>query len=126
MNQWDSYMKAAIVDDEKDLCFLLENMLRSERFNTVSINTLGEIKDKIIPMHPDLIFLDNHLPDGSGICYVPLIRKKLPQAKIVMMTAFNTENEKEKALECGADIFLLKPLSRTSIENTLHQLHFRH
>lgn len=119
-------MKAAIVDDEEDLCLLLESMLRSECFKTVSINTLGEINEKIIPIHPDLIFLDNHLPDGSGIYYVPVIRKQLPDTRIVMMTAFNTENEREAAMESGADIFLLKPLSRASIENTLDQLHFRH
>lgn len=119
-------MKAAIVDDEKDLCLLLESMLRNERFNTISINTLSEINEKIIPMHPDLIFLDNHLPDGSGICYVPVIRRQLPNAKIVMMTAFNTENEREDAMESGADIFLLKPLSRSAIESALTRLHLRH
>ncbi len=126
MDHLDRYMKAAIVDDEKDLCLLLESMLRSERFNTVSINTLSEIIDRIIPMHPDLIFLDNQLPDGSGICYIPIIRKNLPEAKIVMMTAYNAENEKEKAIQNGADIFLFKPLSRATIEHTLDQLHFRH
>lgn len=109
-----------------DLCLLLEGMLRNERLNTVSINTLSEIDEKIMPLNIDLIFLDKHLPDSSGIGHVPNIRNKLPQAKIVMMTAFNTENEREEAMESGADIFLLKPPSRSEIENTLAQLHFKH
>lgn len=126
MKQWEENRKAAIVDDEKDLCLLLESMLQREKFNTVSINTLHEIREKVIPMHPDIIFLDNQLPDGSGFRYVPMIRKELPHAKIVMMTAFNTENEKSTALSNGADIFLPKPLTRAVIAKTLETLCIRH
>lgn len=126
MSQKNEKMRAAIVDDEKDLCLLLENMLRHQQFNTISINTLQELSEKIVPLQPDVIFLDNHLPDGSGIRCIPWIRKKLPKAKIVMMTAYNNGNEWRGALENGADIFLMKPLTRSAIEETLIKLDIRH
>ena len=126
MKQRNVNKSAAIVDDEKDLCLLLENMLQKEQFKTVSINSLQDIREKVFPMHPDIIFLDNQLPDGSGFRYVPLIRKELPHAKIVMMTAFNTDNERIAALNNGADVFLAKPLTRTTIEKTLEILKIRH
>ena len=115
-------MKAAIVDDEQDLCLLLENVLRREKFNTLSINSLSEIEEKVLPLNPDVIFLDNQLPDGFGIRYIPWIREQLPKAKIVMMTAFNTDKDKAGALKNGADIFLMKPLTKSTIEETLTKL----
>lgn len=115
-------MTAAIVDDEKDLCFLLEQILKKENFKAISVNTLHEADERLADIDPNVIFLDNQLPDGRGIKYVPQIKKVLPLAKVVVMTAYNSDNDKSEALSNGADLFIQKPLSRNIIENTLRNL----
>lgn len=115
-------MTAAIVDDEKDLCFLLEQILKKENFNAISVNTLLEADERLKSIDPNIVFLDNQLPDGRGIKYIPVIKKKLPSAKVVIMTAYNSDHDKSEALNNGADLFIQKPLSRNLIENTLRNL----
>ena len=126
MIQSEKVLNAAIVDDEQDLCILLEKILKGNNFTTTSVNTLQDINKKLLPLEPVVIFLDNYLPDGSGICYIPQLKKDLPQAKIVMMTAYSAVNEEMKALKNGADLFLTKPLTKNIINNALTILHLPH
>src|SRR5690242_12900468 len=99
-----------IVDDEPDICFLLSNMLR-QRFNTVMANTLTDGLLKLRQFSPSLLFLDIHLPDGSGLDIIKGAKRDFPQLKIIMMSAYDGPKEKNKAMEEGADIFISKPLS---------------
>lgn len=125
MNENSTIMRAAIVDDEKDLCYLLKNILKKEAVDAVEINSLEEAKTELEGIHPRVIFLDNHLPDGTGIEFIPHIKKKLPDAKVIMMTAFNAAGEENLAMANGADYFLMKPLSRKIIQDTLSKIGLR-
>ncbi len=64
-----------IVEDEKDLCFLLERMLKKENLFTSSVNTLTEAKYKLNKIKPTILFLDSHLPDGSGSDFIGHVKK---------------------------------------------------
>lgn len=116
--------RAMIVDDEKDLCLLLQMMLAKESIPSNSVHTLSDA-DKALRHAPELIFLDNQLPDGLGTDFILNIKQKLPLAKIVLMTAYNSYQDVKKAFENGADAFLAKPFSRNSIQNTLDSLGHR-
>lgn len=115
-------LRAAIVDDERDLCFLLEGILRRQHFETTSVYSIHEAASVLVKVNPTIIFLDNQLPDGFGIKFIPVIKKSLPLAKVVVITAFNTDMDKNEAIENGADDFLMKPLSRAAIEQTVINL----
>lgn len=117
-----STLKAAIVDDERDLCFLLESILRRQHFEPTSIYSIREATRVLSKVNPAIIFLDNQLPDGFGIKLIPRIKELLPFAKIVIMTAYNTDGDKIEAIENGADCFLLKPLTKSLIEKTVFNL----
>lgn len=120
-----SILKAVIVDDEKDLCFLLEQILTNKNFDTTSLNTLRAASELLTKINPAVIFLDNQLPDGYGIHFIPEIKKALPDTKVVIMTAYNSEYDEKEAVANGADVFLKKPLSLRRIENTLNRLILR-
>ena len=57
---------------------------------------------------PDLLILDINLPDVSGIEAVPQIRKHAPRTRILLCTAFVTDDRVVEALRCGADGFVEK------------------
>jgi len=111
-----------IIDDEEELCMLMELVLEREHFIAESIHVLGEALHTIEKMKPDYIFLDNHLPDGKGIDFIRKMIDTCPGAKIVMMTAHNEKQLNEKALHEGASYFLHKPFNRNNIENIINSL----
>ncbi|MEO6914669.1 MAG: response regulator [Chitinophagaceae bacterium] len=115
-------MKALIIDDELDVCYLLSGILRKKELNTSYVNTLGEAEIALRTDVPDLIFLDNHLPDGYGLDFISYIKNNLPQAKIIMITAHDSAEERNRAYREGADLFLSKPFSRELIYETLEKV----
>ena len=60
-------MKALIIDDEVDICYLLGGLLLNKNMHTDYANTIAEARLALEKNYPEIIFLDNHLPDGKGI-----------------------------------------------------------
>lgn len=115
-------LKALIVDDEVDICFLLSGILRYKNFEPLYVTSLAAAekflqKDTV----PPVIFLDNHLPDGKGIDYIIRLKKSYPSVKIVMITAHDTSADREKAYENGADYFIGKPFTRDMIFDAIEK-----
>lgn len=108
-----------IIDDEKDICFLLGNLLTEKKYAVNIANTLSDGLAKLIEVKPSVLFLDIRLPDGSGLDAVSSIRKENPLLRIIMMSAYDGKNERTKAIELGADFFIGKPLNRDIINQTL-------
>ena len=111
-----------IIDDEEELCMLMELVLEREHFRAQSIHVLDNAIKIIQQLKPDYIFLDNHLPDGKGIDFIREMIEAYPLAKIVMMTAHNETKLNEKAMNEGASYFLHKPFNRNNIENIINSL----
>lgn len=59
---------------------------------------------------PDLILMDVHMPGCDGITAVRTIKKQLPHVKVVMLTAFDDDEDLFAAIKNGADGYLLKNL----------------
>lgn len=64
-----------IIDDELDICFLLSSILRKLNFRTSYVTTLASATRVLSEKKPDIIFLDNHLPDGFGVDFIGQIKK---------------------------------------------------
>lgn len=111
-----------IIDDEEELCMLMELVLDRQHFLSKSMHTLKEALGAIKDLKPDYIFLDNHLPDGKGINSIKQMIELYPQVKIVMMTAYNDKHINEMAINQGASYFLHKPFNRNNIENIIKSL----
>src|SRR6187401_808528 len=113
---------ALIIDDEEDICFLLGNVLKQKKYAVINSNTLSEGRRKLQELKPELLFLDIHLPDGSGLGEITSIRRDFPGMKIVVMSAHDGTAEKKTAMQSGADCFLSKPLNQEMIEVSIEQL----
>lgn len=115
-------MKALIIDDEIDICYLLSGLLRNKNMHTNYATTIGEATLALEKLNPELIFLDNHLPDGMGVDFIQHIKRNHPDAKVVMITAYDTAADRNNAFSQGVDYFIAKPFSREKIYQTLEQL----
>ena len=115
-------MNALIIDDELDICLLLSSILRKKNFATHSVNSISAAPMALNRDMPGIVFLDNHLPDGMGIDFIPFIKTNYPQSKIVMITAHDGPADREKALGRGADVFLGKPFTKESISTVINSI----
>ncbi|MEJ7610151.1 MAG: response regulator [Ferruginibacter sp.] len=112
-------LKALIIDDETDICYLLSRLLKQKNLDTFFVNTLSDADKALRKDQPEIIFLDNHLPDGLGMNYITHIKKNYPDIKIVMITAHDSADDREKAIKNGADYFIGKPFTSEIIYKTV-------
>ena len=115
-------LRALIVDDETDVCYLLTGILNCKNLIASHVHSITEAKLLLKQENPSIIFLDNHLPDGFGISFIEEIRKLHPSVKIVMITAYDTSQDRETAYREGVDCFIGKPFTRDIIFETLESL----
>ena len=114
--------KVLIVDDEMDICYLLSGMLKQRNFLTGFVNTLSDAVIALQNDPPAILFLDNHLPDGFGLDFIPFIKKNYPEVKVIMITAHDGAVERRQAYEGGVDLFVAKPLNRKMINDAIDKL----
>jgi len=113
-------LKALIVDDETDICYLLGSILKQKNILSVFAGSLSAV-DKALEIEQDFsfVFLDNHLSDGLGLTYINRLKTELPESCLIMITAHDTNSNREKAMRQGADFFLGKPFSKDAIFKTI-------
>ncbi|HET9744474.1 MAG TPA: response regulator [Chitinophagaceae bacterium] len=118
----DPVKKALIVDDEPDICYLLSNILRQANIQPVFAGSITEA-EKILqsPNEFSYVFLDNCLPDGLGINQVKKWKSVYPSIHLIMITAHDSYQERNKAKGDGADHFISKPFSQELILNSIVQ-----
>ena len=100
--------KLLIVEDEADACLLMARLLRYKFAQIECSYSLAEALSKAAHMQPDVVLLDNNLPDGFGIDHISAF-KNLGTAgvQVVVISALDIRSE---ALAAGADDFIGKPL----------------
>ncbi len=115
-------IKILIAEDEGDISLLLNIMLKKDDINIEHVNTLAKVTLFLRSQVADVVILDNRMPDGMGIDYLTELKNNYPETKVIMMTASTTEEDKEKAIANGADIFLSKPFTKDEIKMALNKL----
>lgn len=113
-----------IIDDETDICYLLGTLLKRRQIQSKYVNSLKEAVNLLETTEPEIIFLDNHLPDGLGVNFIGYIKRFHPVAKIIMITAHDTVADVQKAYKEGVDYFIGKPFSKESINNIMEKLEY--
>ncbi len=81
--------KILIIDDETDLCLLLKEYFLRKKYEVTISHSLSEGKDFLNKNTPDILFLDNNLPDGIGWPEAPSISATYPATYIVLVSAFH-------------------------------------
>ena len=111
--------KILIVDDEQDICYFLTTNLAKRGFITSYSNTLSDAEKKLEEDTPAILLLDNHLPDGRGIDFVPKLTTRFPDLKIIMITAHDSPQDRARAYNNGINFFLSKPFTIAAINQVV-------
>lgn len=110
-------LKILIVDDEPDICYSLSRTLSKRGFVTATSYSLADAEQQIKSSTPNILLLDNHLPDGRGIDFAKKISLRYPDLKIIMITAHDNPEDRFKAFSNGIDFFLSKPFTVNQINH---------
>lgn len=112
--------KILIIDDEKDLCLLLKSYLTQKHHEVFVSNRLQEGLEKASELRPDIIFLDNNLPDGQGWDKATLLQEEFPDMHLILMSAFKSVPWQYNQ---GSRLHILeKPLSFSTLDNALQMI----
>lgn len=111
--------RVLIIDDESDICLLLSGLLRKLGYIPTCAQYIEEGRQCLQSQQYDAIFLDLNLPDGLGFDLLPIIRKDQKNARVIMISAFDGQAERRRAIDQGADFFVGKPFTRLSVEKAL-------
>lgn len=110
--------RVLIIDDEIDLCMLIKSYLSKKNYEVHTAHSLHDGFKKLESVSPDVLLLDNNLPDGMGWKEAANIHRKFPGMNITLISAF--QMPKDLKDQIAADINILeKPISLNDIEKYL-------
>ena len=85
--------KILIIDDEVDYCMILKNYFQAKSYQVTCGFTSKECLQLLEEVHPDILFLDNNLPDGKGWNLINTITEKFPSLKIFLISAYHKNSD---------------------------------
>lgn len=104
-----------IVDDNADLCAILEEALTPLGHATQIAGDAASALRLITQGAPDVVLLDIDLPGLSGIAALPAIHAIAPAARVIMVSGTNDDVVARRALAHGAFDYVVKPVDLTRI-----------
>jgi two-component system nitrate/nitrite response regulator NarP len=101
--------KVLLVDDHPMIGAALEMLLRDTNYDLVDrARTAAEAGKQIAKLKPDLLLLDVHLPDGSGLDILLRLSRSRSRPKVILLTAGMDESQLLGASELNPDGMVLK------------------
>lgn len=106
-------MRIDLLEDDADQAALIQQWLQDEGHQVRWFQTSNELTRALHREVPDVLLLDWVLPESSGMDVLTWVRQSfLGQIPIVFLTAQESEDHIVRALQAGADDYLVKPARR--------------
>lgn len=108
-----------VVDDEKDTCLLLNQVLEREGYIVDSANSGVEALNILKKKKINLVITDLNMPEMDGLTLIREARKLKTKAKFIMMTAYGEIETYLDAINMGAFDYLNKPMEISDIRKAV-------
>lgn len=115
-------VKILIIDDNEMTRALLNLILRSDEYEVIGEADNAQTGLALAKkLRPDIILLDNVMPDANGITIIKPLKDALPDCVILMVTRTDDTDLVTEAIQSGAAGFIIKPFNTQSILETMHK-----
>lgn len=128
--EWRRIMlKTFLVEDEVVVRQMIKRMIPWEQYG---FELVGEAADGemalplILKSRPDLLITDIKMPFMDGLTLSKLVKKELPDLKIVILSGYDDFNYAKQAISIGVDDYLLKPITKNAFIERLQEIHDRY
>lgn len=109
----------AIVDDEEGIRKALSRLLRASGLDAESYANGQEFLDAAAEHRPDCVVLDLHMPGMSGLQVLRKLKAAGQRLSIVVITAHDEPETRERCIDAGACAYLRKPLEDRLLLNAI-------
>lgn len=107
-------MRIAILEDDISQAELIQAWLKDAGHSCYHAQSASEFQKNLVRESYDLVILDWELPSSSGIEVLQWIRQQFSwDLPVLFTTVRDSESDIVRALEAGADDYIIKPLSQT-------------
>jgi CheY-like chemotaxis protein len=106
-----------IVDDDQNLRRIVCHLLGEDGHKTLEARNVAEAEKILTSVRPDAILLDVMMPgvNGFDLCKKLKSRPSLGGIPVILCTARGTKEDIIRAVQCGADDYLLKPFTKDTL-----------
>ena len=122
-------LKTFLVEDEVVIREMIKKMIPWEQYG---FELAGEASDGemalplILKSKPDLLITDIKMPFMDGLTLCKLVKKELPDIKIVILRGYDDFNYAKQAISIGVEDYLLKPITKNAFIERLEEIHNRY
>src|SRR5229473_4802591 len=99
-----------LIDDDRGFSGMAAVALQREGFPVSVARSLHEARESIQKSTAELVILDRRLPDGDGLSFLSELKAQLPDAVVIMVTAYGDIASAVDAIRAGAADYLAKPV----------------
>ena len=103
--------RVLVVEDEAKVAEALRHGLESEGYEAIVSSTAADARARLHDTPFDVVLLDLGLPDGDGLQVLTHMRKRGLDARVLVLTARDTLDERVRGLDAGADDYVVKPFA---------------
>ena len=116
--------KILIADDEAHIRELVAATLGSEKYEIFEASNGKEALNEARSIAPDLVLLDVGMPvmDGIEVCRLLKEAPETTSIRIIMLTAYGQDSDREHGATAGADDYFVKPFSPTALLDKVHEI----
>jgi len=115
-------VRVLVLDDEPITVLALGNLLVQQGYMPLAARSLREATSILAGTVPDVAIVDVYLGTEDGLDLVRELHKRLPDVGIIVISAEDTETLAQKAISCGADAFLSKPIAPAALMLSVRNL----
>jgi len=116
----DSNKKIVIFDDDEDILSICSYILEEQGWKVFAFTNCNDIAEKVSSILPDVILMDNWIPDDGGIIATQIL-KKSESLKNIPVIYFSANSDIELlASHAGAETFLAKPFDLEELERVIN------
>jgi len=116
--------KILIVDDEETLTFSLYQAFIKAPYDceVVTASSGEEALEKFDAQTFDLLITDIAMPGIDGLELLSIIKSRSPDTKVIIITAYGTDEREERAYKIGADKYIEKPFDISELRNLVFKM----
>ena len=112
--------KIIIFDDDEDILSICNYILEEQGWNVHTFTDCNDIIEKVSGILPDVILMDNWIPDDGGIIATQTL-KKHEQLKHIPVVYFSANSDIQLLAEhAGAESYLAKPFDLEELEQVIN------
>jgi len=120
----DKNLKILMIDDDEQILFALRAVFNFQGWQSLSAGDVPSGLEIFRKEQPDLVLIDYHLPQISGVKGVKMIREMDTEVPIIVFTIDESQEVANQFIEAGASDFALKPIKVPDIISRI-RLHIR-